>query len=135
MEGHSPVTIRSTIDEIRVGCVCYPLRQSLQATFLPGQGEYLVAGFSPTFVGRGDTEAQASLDWRNAVHAAFQELLHKRPFETDEQDRQVWRVLTDQIDVAAYRNRVPISIRQFGLVSKARPYPKKSLGRTVPRIV
>ena len=75
------MTIRSTIEEIRVGFICYPLRQSLH-TFLPGRREYLVAGFSPTFVGRGDTEAHASLDWTNAVHAAFQELLHKRPFET-----------------------------------------------------
>ncbi|MCY2991333.1 MAG: hypothetical protein NTY19_26190 [Planctomycetota bacterium] len=118
--------IRSMIDEIRVSCgVCYPLRQSLQATFLPGQGEYLVAGFSPTFIGHGDTEAQSSLDWRTAVHATVQELLHKRPFEMDEQDRQVWRILTDQIDVTAYRNRMPISIRQFGHVSKARPYPQE----------
>jgi len=117
--------IRSTIDEIRVGFVSYPLRRSLQATYIPGQGDFLVDGFSPAFIGHGETQGEAHLDWTNAVHAAFQELLHKRPFEMTDQDRRKWNVLSEQIDVTAYRNRMPISIRQFGRVSKARPYPQE----------
>jgi len=117
--------IRSIFDEIRVGHVTYPLRRSLQATFIPGRGDHLVDGFSPTFVGHGETQAEASQDWRIAVHAAFQELLHKRPFEMTDQDRREWNVLSEQIDVTAYRNRMPVSIRQFGRVSKARPYPQE----------
>ena len=117
--------ISSTVDAIRVGAIEYPLRRTLRATYVPGQGEYLVEGFSPLFIGKGETQEQASLGWRNAVHLAFQELVNKRPFEMRDDERQMWNVLSDRIDVTVYRNRTLLSIRAFGCISRARPYPQQ----------
>lgn len=117
--------MRSTLDKIQIGSVEYPLRRTVQATYIPGQGDYLVEGFSPAFIGHGKTQAEAFQNWKTAVHATFQELLHKRPFELTDADRRNWTVLSEQIDVTLYRNRIPIQIRQFGRVTKARPYPQQ----------
>jgi hypothetical protein len=114
---------RSTLTDIRVGNTIYPLRHPREANFIPWIGEFLVDGFSPVFVGRGATPVEAQRDWATAVHAAFQELQHKRPFEMTPDDTEVWSVLSSAIDVTVYRNQTPVQIRQFGRIERARPYP------------
>ena len=116
---------RSTLTDIRVGNTVYPLRHPCEANFIPGVGEFLVDGFSPVFVGRGATPMKAQRDWATAVHSAFQELQHKRPFEMTPEDTKKWSVLSSRIDVTVYRNRTPVQIRQFGKIERARPYPDK----------
>lgn len=117
--------IRSTISELCVAGMRYPLRAPSRASYIPVAGEFLVEGFSPLFVGRGSSQEEARENWLLAVHAAFQELLHKRPFEMTVDDRWIWSVLSSRIDVAVYRNQTPIQVRQFGRISKARPYPQQ----------
>jgi hypothetical protein len=115
--------INSMVDEIRIGNVVYPLRKSLTATFIPGKGEFLVDGFSPIFVGHGDTQQRARRNFHDEVHMTFQDLIAKRPFEMSERERRDWVILNDQIDVTLYRNNTPIHVTQYGWVSKVRPYP------------
>jgi hypothetical protein len=114
---------RSTIDRLNVGNVSYPLREPLKAIFIPGRGEFLVDGLSPPFVGRGATQQTAFLDWRDNLHYKFQELISARPFEMNDADVRTWNILSDHIDIAVYRNQVPIQVAQFGKVTKVRPYP------------
>ncbi len=117
--------IRSTLSELRIGGSLYPLRDPSRALYIPVAGEFLVEGFSPLFVGQGDSQKDARENWLLAVHASFQELLHKRPFEMSDEDRRTWSVLSSRIDVAVYRNQTPIQVRQFGRINKARPYPQQ----------
>ena len=117
--------VRSTLNDLRVAGVVYPLRGPCTADFIPGVGEFLVEGFSPSFVGRGETPEEARENWLLAVHAGFQELLHKRPFEMTKEDSHRWSVLSKHIDVAVYRNDNPIQVRQYGRITQARPYPEQ----------
>lgn len=117
--------IRSTLNEIRIADIVYPLRRPCTASFIPGVGEFMVDGFGPAFVGRGATLEEARRDWLLAVHAEFQELLHKRPFEKTPEDVRRWSVLSSRIDVTVYRNHTPIQVRQFGKITQARPYPQQ----------
>lgn len=117
--------IRLTFNELQVASVRYPLRRACSARFIPGYGEFLVEGFSPMFVGQGPTPDDAFQNWLHKVHARFQELLHKRPFEMTSDDRRAWSVLSSKIDVAVYRNQTPVKVREFGRIRKARPYPQQ----------
>lgn len=117
--------IHSTLNDLRVAGIAYPLRRSCTASFIPGVGEFLVEGFSPAFVGRGATLEVARKDWLLAVHSGFQELVHKRPFELTPYDARRWSVLSSLIDVTVYRNQTPIQVRQYGKVTQARPYPQQ----------
>jgi hypothetical protein len=110
----------SRVNEIQVGNIVYPLRQSCAANFIPGVGDFLVEGFSPTFVGHGPTVLEAREDWALAVHAAFQELQYKRPFEMTEDEKNRWSVLSSRIDVTVFRNCTPLSVREFGRVDRKR---------------
>jgi hypothetical protein len=116
--------MRSMLPEIRVAGVVYPLRQACATDFIPGIGDFLVEGFSPTFVGHGATYSEAREDWALSVHAAFQELQYKRPFEMTPEDIEKWSVLSSRIDVIVFRNKLPIHVREFGkIVSKRLAYP------------
>jgi len=116
--------IRSDLSELCVAGVTYPLRRSCRASYIPVAGEFVVEEFS-SFVGQGDTLEEAREDWLRSVHASFQELLQKRPFEMSPEDKRVWSILSSNIDVAVYRNQTPIQVCQFGRISKARPYPQQ----------
>lgn len=120
--------MRSIMYEIRVAGVVYPLRQSCVTDFIPGIGDLLVEGFSPTFVGHGTTPAEAEKDWALSVHAAFQELQYKRPFEMTPEDNEKWSVLSSRIDVTVFRNNMPIRVREFGCIERKRgQYPEMIL--------
>lgn len=117
--------VRFTLNDLRIAGVVYPLRRPCTASYIPGAGDFLVAGFSPMFVGRGTTLEEARKDWLLAVHVGFQELLHMRPFEMTPSDARRWNVLSSRIDVTVYRNQTPIQVRQFGKITQARPYPQQ----------
>ena len=117
--------MRSVLNDIRVAGVVYPLRQACATDYIPVIGEFLVEGFSPTFIGRGKTPKEAYQDWALSVHAAFQELQFKRPFEMTAEDQDAWSVLASRIDVTVYRNQTPLHVRQFGKIGRARPYPEQ----------
>jgi hypothetical protein len=118
--------MRSMLNEIRVAGVIYPLRQSCATDFIPVIGDFLVEGFSPTFVGHGTTPAEARENWALLVHATFQELQYKRPFEMTQEDIKRWSVLSSKIDITVFRNNVPIHVREFGkIVSRRLSYPNK----------
>jgi hypothetical protein len=117
--------MRSVLNEIRVASVLYHLRQPCVTDFIPVIGEFLVEGFSPTFVGHGATLAKAREDWALEVHAAFQELQYKRPFEMTLDDIKRWSVLSARIDVTVFRNNMPLHVREFGRIERARrSYPE-----------
>ncbi|MEQ9412169.1 MAG: hypothetical protein RIK87_30965 [Fuerstiella sp.] len=116
--------IRCEMSQLKVAGFTYPLRRTCRASFIPVAGEFLVEEFS-AFVGRGESIDAAREDWALRVHAAFQELLHKRPFEMTVDEKKVWSVLSSNIDVAVYRNQMPLKAIQFGRVSQARPYPSQ----------
>lgn len=116
--------MRSMLTEIRVAGVIYPLRQSCASDFIPVIGDFLVEGFSPTFVGHGATYSEARDDWALSVHAAFQELQYKRPFEMTAEDSEKWSLLSSRIDVTVFRNQIPIRVREYGRIERSRhSYP------------
>jgi hypothetical protein len=114
---------RSSLKEIVTASCTYPLRKKTVAMFLPRSRQFWVEGFSPTFVGKGATPAEARQDWELSVHKRFQELFNMRSFEMNSDDSKDWEILSTYIDVAVYRNRTPLVSRQFGSVSQMRPYP------------
>ncbi|MAT13961.1 MAG: hypothetical protein CMJ46_01675 [Planctomyces sp.] len=115
---------RSVMSRLRVSGLTYPLRRPCQASFIPNTGEFLVEEFSG-FVGRGESFDAAKEAWALSVHAAFQDLLHKRHFEFTADEEKVWSVLSSNIDVAVYRNNTPLMVTQFGRVRQVRPYPSQ----------
>lgn len=114
---------RMHIAEIRIGSTTYPLRRQLVGTYTRAYRELVVEGVSPVITGAGDTMQGAQDDFCLKVHAAFQALLHRRPFEMSAADKLAWETLNGIIDVTVYRNTTPIVVRQFGRIRKARPYP------------
>lgn len=110
---------RYPITSFRVGTTEYQLRQSTTGRVYParaGTFEFVVDALAPYVVGRADTPKAAIEDWRNHVHALFQQLLAKRPFEMDADDRARWRALEAMIDSAQFRRSTPIRMRQLGRV-------------------
>lgn len=112
-----------TIDQVEVGTTSYPLRQSLNATFVGGQ---LVAeSLGPVFVGYGESREAALQDLILKIHASFQELIAKRPFEMNGDEQHRWDVLRELIDVTVYKNTTAVVERQFGKVTQVRPWPQE----------
>jgi hypothetical protein len=124
------VTKRFISGDLAVGRTVYPLRSPVVGSFYPGrhggEGEFVVPEFGPALAGRGGTLNDAFLDWRDQVHRRFQELYAKRPFEMDDDETEAWRLLESQIDVAVYRNRTPLIVKQVGKVAPwMRPHPER----------
>lgn len=104
------------LGELAFGAMRYPLRQRLTGQYNPASGELIIEGFGSGFTGRGDTLNEAVDDFRLTVHQRFQELMNRRPFEMDAQDAADWATLGRMIDETAFRNSLPIQMRQFGEV-------------------
>jgi len=111
------------IPRIVVGATRYPMRRPLVGTYFRALRELTVEGLSPLFIGEGDSAEAAKEDFCLKVHAAVQELIHKRPFEMTEHDKLIWNMLNEFIDVTVYRNTTPIVVRQFGKIMRTRPFP------------
>lgn len=119
-------TTSPPITDVRVGDTCYRLRFAVVGSWFPGEsecGEFWVHGFSPRFVGRGVVMDAARDDWCYQVHETFQVLYGKRAFEMSEDELSTWRLLESMINVVAYRNSTPLTLREVGWVSGARPEP------------
>lgn len=104
------------LDRVQVGNACYRLVEPLELIF--GWIEGIWACYSDRFdyVGRGSTPAEARRDWEGRFHARFQALYSKRPFEMTSAENRRWGELLSVVDVAAYREETPLSIRQIGQV-------------------
>lgn len=111
------------ITDIAVGTINYPLRQELRGNYVRAMQVLTVNGVSPLILGEGKSSEEAKTDFCLKVHAAIQELIHKRPFEMTDRDRILWETLNEIIDTTVYRNTTPITVRQFGRIRRARPYP------------
>lgn len=112
------------ISELAVGNTVYPLRSKLNGSYYRSEKQLHVSPLSPTFIGEGDSAREAISDLNRKVHVAFQELIYKRPFEMNTEDRKAWKLIGDVIDVTLYRNRTPILVRQFGVILyQQRSYP------------
>lgn len=76
--------------------------------------------------GRGETPDSARGDWEQRVHAEFQRLYAKRPFEMSYNERSRWQSLLRVIDVYYYRETASLSLQLIGQVRwGTRPYPSK----------
>ncbi len=108
---------RYELPEIAYGFSKYPLKRLLRATYLRSREEFLVEGLSPEVVGRGVTSEEACDDFCLKFHSLFQDLVYKRPFEMSVEDSLLWNKIKDIVDVTVYRNRTPLVIEQYGVVS------------------
>jgi predicted RNase H-like HicB family nuclease len=69
------------------------------------------------YAGKGDTIEQAFEELKLAIHADFQRLDRKRPFEMDEDERAKWLQLSNVIDLLHYKMTTPVETREIGEVS------------------
>lgn len=69
------------------------------------------------YVGFGDTEQAALKELKINIHADFQQLSKKRPFEMSEQNQTKWRELVNMIDLLDYKTTTPVVVREIGCVS------------------
>lgn len=108
------------VTQFPIGPVTYQLRDPLKAQIAPSdnQGwEFSVDQFRPRFVGKGASIASAQRDFLNQVHAAFQLLVRRRPFQMDEAQRTDWQILERLIDVDAYWDCIPVTLLEIGVMS------------------
>ena len=83
-----------------------------------------------SITGKGDTSVSAQEDFKNQLHAVFQQLYRKRPFEMNEKEQRQWQRLVNVVDVHHYRTTTPIVVQEIGQVSYgkiSRPYRIKWL--------
>jgi hypothetical protein len=105
------------LSEIVYGYAIYPLKRTLRATYLRSREEYLVEGLSPEISGHGNSAEDARENFCLNFHSLFQELIYKRPFEMTASDSFIWKKIKGVVDVTVYRNRTPIVVEQYGVVS------------------
>ena len=120
------VDYRATVvPQVNVGGVSYPLRRMFVGRYYRYLEQLIVDGVSPLIVGLGASENIAKEDFCLQIHGVIQDLLGKRPFELSNQDTQLLAIIDRFVDLTVFRNTQPIQIRQYGRVSKARPYPEE----------
>jgi len=115
----------SVISQVVVGGVSYPLRRAFVGRYYRYLEQLVVDGISPLIIGRGGSENAAKEDFCLRLHSAIQDLLGKRPFELTDREKQLFATIDRFVDVTVFRNTQPIQVRQFGKISKARPYPEE----------
>ncbi|MCF7961027.1 MAG: hypothetical protein K9M08_09805 [Pirellula sp.] len=115
----------SVIRQVEVGGVLYPLRKPFTGRYHRYLEQLIVEGVSPQIVGRGESENMAKEDFCLQIHSAIQDLLAKRPFEFTDRDKQLFATIDRFVDVTVFRNTHPIQVRQFGKISKVRPFPEE----------
>lgn len=115
----------SVIPQVVIGDVSYPLRRAFVGRYYRYFEQLIVDGISPLIVGRGASENAAKQDFCLQIHSAIQDLLGKRPFELSNRDKQLLTTIDRFVDVTVFRNTQSIQVRQYGKISKARPYPEE----------
>jgi hypothetical protein len=68
-------------------------------------------------LGGGDTPDGAFEELKVQIHAVFQTLLEKRPFEMSEEEHSKWIQLTNVIDLLHYKTTTPLITHEIGQVS------------------
>ena len=115
----------AVIPQVIVGGVSYPLRRAFVGRYYRYLEQLIVDGVSPLIVGRGASENEAKEDFCLQIHSTIQDLLGKRPFELSNRDKQLLTIIDRFVDVTVFRNTQSIQVRQYGKISKARPYPEE----------
>jgi len=108
------------VSELPVGPVTYHLRHPLKAQIALSadqRWEFSLNQFHPHFIGKGESFATAQRDFLNQVHATFQSLVRRRPFQMDEKQRTDWHTLERLIDVEAYWDCIPVTLLEMGVLS------------------
>ena len=108
---------RYELSEIEYGFAKYPLRKLIRGTYLRAREEFLVEVLGPEIVGHGTTAEEAGEDFSLKFHALFQDLIYKRPFEMSAEETALWNKIKSIVDVTVYRNRTPLVVEQYGVVS------------------
>ena len=124
------VTSGCTLEDFSVGNTHYRLMAPIQLEF---SWDHTSSAFicwanelGNVLQGTGATPAIAAQEFEQVIHAGFQALYSKRPFEMDEQETRMWRTLINVINVSRYREGTPIAYRQLGKVRFGHlSYPSK----------
>ena len=75
---------------------------------------------------QAETPAGAQGEWERLVHADFQRLFAKRPFQMNSDENTRWQSLVSIINTQHYRDSTPLLLRQIGQVHWDRtPYPSR----------
>jgi hypothetical protein len=101
----------------------YPLRSpviGVSETISSTQIQFQLPDFGPIFIGKGSTGEEAYEDWCDQIHAGFQALHRKRPFEHSEGEQLKWVYLNSLINVEEYKRKTPIVVNETGRISAIR---------------
>jgi hypothetical protein len=108
---------------IEIDGAVYPLRADIAGAFewvSEGIVEFNVQGCGRLFIGTGNSDEEASRDWADQIHHAFQALFHKQEFELSGHEAAMWAVLRRLIDVDDYKDRLPIVVNETGWIQEMR---------------
>jgi len=106
---------------LRLGKTTYQLTRPVNVCWMPAeQGWLCYIQDLIGHVGRGATRQQAFHELKAQIHAGFQTLQRKRPFEMSGSERDRWLSLTSLIDLLHYRTTTPVTTRELGQVSFGR---------------
>lgn len=114
--------------DLRVGSTRYRFSKAVRiaCSWGPRQWVCWAEELGPAYTGAGRTAPEAQREWGKLIHADFQLLHRKRPFEMDESERNRWSLLASVVDILDYRRTTPIATREIGCVRYARlPYPSR----------
>lgn len=114
--------------EFRIGSARYEFLKQIQLAFTWSGTAWIC--WSPQlgweYEGRAETPAGAQREWERIVHAHFQRLFAKRPFQMEGDESARWQSLAGIINAQHYRDSTPLLLRQIGEVHWHRtPYPSR----------
>jgi hypothetical protein len=113
------------IKELRWNREIYPLRTELHWLRDIGSKRLFVEGFSPRFIGEGNTLESCWDDFRERIHLRFQALYQAGSFNRTEKQDDVWRLLCRLIDMDQYRALRPRRLIRLGKIAR-QPHPEDS---------
>lgn len=121
------VTGRVVIHTISVGSTVYELLRPIQISHSWDNLWFCWAqDFGFAYIGQAETLPKSYENWRELVHADFQNLYRKRVFEMTDREQERWNLLVDVIDVLHYKQNTPLSVREIGYISYGkRSYPTR----------
>ncbi len=107
------------IRDMRVGQTYYRfIRPAVVHYILTARGGWMcfISGLA-RYAGNGETPDKALEELKMQIHADFQTLLRKRPFEMDNGEHSKWVQLTSVIDLLYYKTTTPMITHEIGRVS------------------
>jgi predicted RNase H-like HicB family nuclease len=106
------------IKEFSVGSTAYVFLRPIQRQDIPSEDGWVsYIRELPKHIGKGQTAEEAFEDLKINIHADFQRLHRKRPFEMSEEESARWSNLASVIDVLEYKMTTPVVVREIGQVS------------------